>query len=74
MGLHTGLAAVGGIDEAREMAAVVIGDIEIVARTLQETADPDSILCSDTTARQVQRIVYLEAAGAMQIAGSPLRL
>jgi predicted ATPase len=51
------------------MAAAVIGDIELVARTLQETAEPDSILCSATTARQVQGTAYLEAVGPVQIAG-----
>jgi DNA-binding winged helix-turn-helix (wHTH) protein/tetratricopeptide (TPR) repeat protein len=66
MGLHTGLVAVGGIDAAREMAAAVIGDIELVARALQEIAEPDSILCSDTTARQVQGTVYLEAVRPVQ--------
>ena len=67
--MHTGLVVVGGIADAQEMAAAVIGDIELVAYALQETAEPDSIVCSATTARQVQGTAYLEAVGPVQIAG-----
>jgi class 3 adenylate cyclase len=63
-GLHMGLVAVGGIDEAWDIAATVIGDIELVARALQEMAEPDSILCSDTTARQVQGTLSLDTVRA----------
>jgi len=66
MGLHMGLVAVGGIDEAWDMAATVIGDIELVARALQEMAEPDSILCSDTTARQVQGTLSLDTVRPVQ--------
>jgi hypothetical protein len=68
--LQSALAsAVEGIEESQKMAAAVIGDTAVVAAALQEMADAECILCSDTTARLVQGAVLLEASQLVQGAG-----
>ena len=47
------------------------GDVVSVAMGLQEQAAPGQILCSDTTARLVQRTVRLEAVAPVQVSGQP---
>ncbi len=61
MGLHTGRAAVGASAVSHEQEAAVIGDAVTRAIVLQNHARSGSILCSEATARLVQRIVRLEA-------------
>ena len=67
MSLHTGRAAVGASVVSHEQSAAVIGDTVTRAIVLQNHASSGSILCSEATARLVQRIVRLEALplGAM---------
>ncbi|HEY7490412.1 MAG TPA: winged helix-turn-helix domain-containing protein, partial [Candidatus Tectomicrobia bacterium] len=71
MGLHTGLVAVGGLGQAEELAAAVVGDTTILAAALQDMAAPATILCSDTTARLVQGIALLEVVQPVHVPGSP---
>src|SRR5262245_18275500 len=59
MGLHTGVVVVGGRQSDAEVSTVV-GDVISVAMGVQEQAAPDQILCSDATARLVQRTVRLD--------------
>jgi len=61
MGLHTGRAAVGTSGAFRDTGAVVVGDTVTRAVALQERAVPGTILCSEATARLVQRVVRLKA-------------
>src|SRR4029453_14228989 len=68
IGLHTGLVVVGGAGDDAEFSAVV-GDVVSVARGLQEQAAPGQILCSDSTARLVQRTVRLDAVAPVQLPG-----
>ena len=51
---------VGGRQDDTELSSVV-GDVVSVAMVLQEQAAPGQILCSDATARLVQRTVRLDA-------------
>jgi class 3 adenylate cyclase len=71
IGLHTGLVAVGGIGEAAEGAAAVVGDTATLAAALQEHAEPGTILVSDTTARLVRGVVDVEAMGSVPVGGQP---
>jgi len=70
LGLHTGLVVVGGRQDDAEISTVV-GNVVSVAMVLQEQAAPGQILCSDTTARLVQRAVHLEAVEPVQVPGQP---
>jgi class 3 adenylate cyclase len=57
MGIHTGLAVVGGM--GRDTVATVVGETTIIASTLQEMAEPGTILCTDAAARLMQGAVRL---------------
>jgi predicted ATPase/class 3 adenylate cyclase len=71
IGLHTGVVVVGGRQCDAEVSTVV-GDVISVAMGLQEQAAPDQILCSDATARLVQRTVRLDAVVPVQLPGQPM--
>jgi class 3 adenylate cyclase len=71
MGLHTGLVAVGGMGDAQEAATAVIGDTATRAASLQEDVESGTMLCSDTTARLVQGVVYTEEVRLVQETGQP---
>jgi class 3 adenylate cyclase/DNA-binding winged helix-turn-helix (wHTH) protein len=70
MGIHTGLAVVGGI--GHDTVATVVGETTIMAATLQEMAEPGTILCTDATARLMQGAVRLEVVQAGQATGQPM--
>jgi class 3 adenylate cyclase/tetratricopeptide (TPR) repeat protein len=70
IGLHTGLMVVGGRQDDAEFAPMV-GDVVSVAMALQEQATPGQILCSEATARLVQRTVRLAAAEPVALPGQP---
>jgi class 3 adenylate cyclase/predicted ATPase len=70
LGLHTGLAVVGGTPDEAELA-VVVGDVVSVAMLLQEQAAPGQLLCSDTTARLLQGMARLKALAPVQLPGQP---
>jgi predicted ATPase len=69
MGIHTGLAVVGGM--GRDTVATVVGETTIMAATLQEMAEPGTILCTDATARLMQGAIRLEVVQAAQATGQP---
>src|SRR5207302_6360146 len=69
MGLHTGRAAVGECGAAHERDAAVVGDIVTRAIVLQKHARSGAILCSETTARLVQRVVRLKAIPLVPVDG-----
>jgi DNA-binding winged helix-turn-helix (wHTH) protein len=54
LGLHTGPAIVGGVGYELRSPPIVIGDTAILAATVEQTAAPGTILCSDTTARHAE--------------------
>jgi class 3 adenylate cyclase/predicted ATPase len=70
IGLHTGLAVVGGAADDAELA-VVVGDVVSVAMLLQEQAAPGQLLCSETTARLLQGLVRLKAMVPVPLPGQP---
>ena len=69
MGLHTGRAAVGDSGAADERDAVVVGDTVTRAVALQAYAAAGTILCSETTAHCVQRVVLLKAMALGSVDG-----
>jgi class 3 adenylate cyclase len=60
VGLHTGPAAVGGVEKS-PTGATVVGDTVTRAIVLQVQAPPGAILCGETTAHAVQAVVQVEA-------------
>jgi predicted ATPase len=73
MGLHTGQAAVGVSEAAYEREAVVVGATVTRAIGLQKQARSGTILCSEATARLVQRVVCLEALPLEAVDGQTAR-
>lgn len=69
MGLHTGRAAVGTGGAAQEMGTAVMGDTVTRAVVLQECAASGTILCSEATARLVQRVARLKARSVVPAHG-----
>jgi DNA-binding winged helix-turn-helix (wHTH) protein/class 3 adenylate cyclase/tetratricopeptide (TPR) repeat protein len=69
MGLYTGRAAVGDSRIAHETGPVVLGDTVTRAVALQEQAMAGTLLCSETTARLVQRVVRLKAMPLLAVDG-----
>jgi class 3 adenylate cyclase/DNA-binding winged helix-turn-helix (wHTH) protein/predicted ATPase len=70
LGLHTGLAVVGGTPDDAELATVV-GDVVSVAMLLLEQAAPGELLCSDTTARLIQGLARLKVLAPVPLPGQP---
>jgi class 3 adenylate cyclase/DNA-binding winged helix-turn-helix (wHTH) protein/tetratricopeptide (TPR) repeat protein len=70
MGLHTGVMVVGDRQDGAAFSPLV-GDVVAVAMGLQEHAAPGQILCSDATARLVQRTVRLAAVDPVELPEQP---
>jgi class 3 adenylate cyclase/ActR/RegA family two-component response regulator len=60
IGLNTGEAVVGNIGSEKVMDYTVIGDTVNVAKRLQEIADPNQILISQSTYQQVREQAIVE--------------
>jgi class 3 adenylate cyclase/tetratricopeptide (TPR) repeat protein len=69
MGLNSGLVVVGSIGDNLRMDYSAIGDTTNLAARLQQLAEPDTILLSDSTQRLVQGSIRLEALPAVQVRG-----
>jgi DNA-binding winged helix-turn-helix (wHTH) protein/class 3 adenylate cyclase len=69
LGLHTGVVAVGGLDDDPATSSAVVGDTVTAAFALQEHAASGTILCSEATARLVQGLVQVAATGPVAVAG-----
>jgi len=69
MSLHTGRATVGESAASHETSAVVVGETVTQAVALQERTMPGTILCSEATARLVQRMVCLKAMPMVSVDG-----
>src|SRR5439155_17809492 len=68
MGLNTGLV-VGSIGDNLRMDYTAVGDTTNLAARLQQVAEPDTILISETTQRLAQGYIRLEALPAIQVKG-----
>jgi class 3 adenylate cyclase/tetratricopeptide (TPR) repeat protein len=69
IGLHTGRALVGSLGEGRSLDYTAIGDIMNVAARLQQLAEPETIVVSETTARMVAGRMRLEPLGPVEVGG-----
>jgi class 3 adenylate cyclase len=69
IGLNTGAAVIGKVQEGAEAHVTVLGDTVNFASRLQALADPDTVLMSDATHRLVQGFVEASFAGEHTIKG-----
>ena len=69
MGLNSGLVVVGSIGDNLRMDYSAIGDTTNLAARLQQLAEPDTILLSDSTQRLVQGSIRLQALPPVQVKG-----
>jgi class 3 adenylate cyclase len=69
IGLNTGTAVVGKVQEGAEAQVTVLGDTVNFAARLQALAEPDCILMSEATHRLVQGMVDANFAGEYAIKG-----
>jgi class 3 adenylate cyclase len=69
IGLNTGPAVVGKVEDGVEAGVAVLGDTVNFAARLQALAEPDSVLMSEATHRLVQGMVDATSSGDHQIKG-----
>ena len=69
IGLNTGAAVVGKVEDGADAGITVLGDTVNFAARLQALAEPDSVFMSDATHRLVQGMVETAFAGDHQIKG-----
>jgi class 3 adenylate cyclase len=69
IGLNTGVAVVGKVQEGEGADVTVLGDTVNFAARLQALAEPDSVIMSGATHRLVQGMVEATFAGDHQIKG-----
>ncbi len=69
VGLNTGLVVAGSIGSDRHMEYLAVGDTVNLAARLQSAAEPDTILVSGNTARQVKHAFDLESRGLLELKG-----
>src|SRR5215472_12824200 len=63
IGLNTGAAVVGKVQQTADAQVTVLGDTVNFASRLQALAEPDSVLMSDATHRLVQGFIEASFAG-----------
>src|SRR3984893_15710945 len=69
VGLNTGAAVVGKVEDGAEAGVTVLGDAVNFAARLQALAEPDSVLMSEATHRLVQGMIDATFSGEHQIKG-----
>jgi class 3 adenylate cyclase len=69
IGLNTGAAVVGKVEDDAEAGVTVLGDTVNFAARLQVLAEPDAVLMSEAMHRLVQGMVDATASGEHQIKG-----
>ena len=69
IGLNTGAAVVGKVEDGADAGVTVLGDTVNFAARLQTLADPDSVLMSEATHRLVRGMVEATFGGDHQIKG-----
>lgn len=68
LGVHTGTVVGRRLGTDRRLTYMAMGDTIRWAMRLQQLAEPDTILLSDTTARRVQGTMDVEARGPVHVA------
>ncbi len=71
IGIHTGPVVFGPITEKLPMEYTVIGDTANVAARLEQTAEPGTILVSETTHRLAEGYARVEPVGPLILKGKP---
>jgi hypothetical protein len=69
IGLNTGAAVIGQVQEGAEAGVTVLGDTVNFAARLQTLAEPDAVFMSEATHRFVQSMVEASFAGEHAIKG-----
>jgi Adenylate and Guanylate cyclase catalytic domain/AAA ATPase domain len=69
IGLNTGMAVVGKVEESADAEVTVLGDTVNLAARLQSLSEPNSVLMSEATHRLVQGLVDESFAGEHIIKG-----
>ena len=69
MGLNSGLVVVGSIGDNLRMDYSAIGDTTNLAARLQQGAEPDTIVVSESTSRLVQGSIQLEPLPPSEVKG-----
>jgi class 3 adenylate cyclase/tetratricopeptide (TPR) repeat protein len=69
MGLHTGFVVVGAIGDNLRMDYTAVGDTTHLAARLQQLAEPDTILASETTWRLIEGYIHGERVGPAHVKG-----
>ena len=69
IGLNSGAAVVGQVEDGRDAGDVVLGDTVNFAARLQTLAEPDTVLMSEATHRLLQGMVDARFAGEHSIKG-----
>ena len=69
MGLNSGLVVVGSIGDNLRMDYSAIGDTTNLAARLQQGAEPDTIVVSESTSRLVQGYIRLEPLPPIEVKG-----
>jgi len=67
IGIHTGLAVIGTLGDDGPTPYSVVGSTRHLATQLAQHAEPDTILITDATARQVRREVRLQTRGTVSL-------
>lgn len=69
VGLNTGLVVVGNVGSDLHMEYLAVGDTVNLAARMQSTAEPNTILISQGTARWAKHMFDLESRGAIEVKG-----
>ena len=69
IGLNTGAAVVGQVEDGADAGVTVLGDTVNFAARLQSLAEPDSVFMSDATRRLVEGLVDENFAGQHAVKG-----
>lgn len=71
IGIHTGLAMVGGIGPGGAHDRLAFGEAVNVAARIQSLAEPDTVLVSEATARLIEGLFELRALKSRELKGFP---
>ncbi len=69
IGLNTGAAVIGKVEDDADAGVTVLGDTVNLAARLQALAEPDSVLMSEATHRLIQGMINATFSGDHQIKG-----
>jgi class 3 adenylate cyclase len=69
VGLNSGLVVVGNVGSDRHTEYLAVGDTVNLAARMQSAAEPDSVLMSENTFRQVSTLFEYEDRGRIEVKG-----